>query len=817
MLKNYLKIALRCIASSGVHSAINVLGLGIGLACCILILLFVRFESSFDQQFANSERIYRVSREYFPIDGARARVPASVNAPVAGALVEDFAEIETSARIFGGGLALSRDNVTFVEPGLRLADSAVFDIFGFEWLAGDPAQALATPSGLVLTESLAQKYFGRTNVLGETMGAAFGPLNLELTVTGVVRDLPANTHLDFSGLLSMSSLESINPAMFEQWNSSTDFYTYILLREGADITTVASGIPAFLDRHAGENASKLSTLPLMNIRDIHLRSRMDEEWKDPGNLNTVYAFSAIAFAILLIACINFMSIATARSAQRAKEIGARLSLGASRLQLIGQFLGESALTAGIAMIVAIVLVETMLPVFRVFVGASLDFNLAGDLDLLASLLGLTAFVALFAGSYPAFYLSAYEPVKVLKGDLTRGGGGLWFRNALVVLQFAIAITLVVSTVVIYQQRQLAQNIDLGFDKDRIVVLPSPPPGGYRADWPTLKQELLQNPAIENVSISHYLPFGFNDNQYGVHRRGGDAADTRIQIMMVDYGFFETYGIDLVSGRTFSENMASDVLVSPTQDNPGNVTFVLNESAANAVGIDPREIAGEALEFGGSQTAGPVVGIVADTYFESIRRDVRPLMFLLAPPSAEQGQFAMRDASIRVRPGQEAAALAHIDAVWKRLYPGAENNRYFLNDDFRAMYLAEETQGQLITWFSLFAIFIACLGLYGLASFNAERRTKEIGVRKVMGGSVWGIVLLLTNDFSKLVLLSNVIAWPLAYVLMDRWLENFAYRVDLTPVIFIGSSLIALCVAWVTVGSTAAKAASAKPVLALRYE
>jgi putative ABC transport system permease protein len=818
MLRNYLKIAFRSMAGSGLHSVINVLGLGIGLACCILILLYVRFESSFDRQYANSERIYRVSREYFPVDGARVRVPASVNAPVAPALVEDFAEIETAARIFAGGLALSRDEVTFVEPGLRFADSTVFDIFDFEWLAGDPDRALVTPSGLVLTESLARKYFGRVDVLGATMGMAFGPLNLDLAVTGVIRDLPANTHLDFSGLLSTSAIQAINPAMLQQWNVSTDFHTYILLREGADIASVASGIPAFLDRHAGENASAFSTLPIMNIRDIHLHSRMDEEWKDPGSLNTVYAFSAIAFAILLIACINFMCIATARSAQRAKEIGARLSLGASRLQLIGQFLGESAMTAGVAMIVAIVLVETLLPVFRVFVGAYLDFNLLGDLDLLASLLGLTAFVALFAGSYPAFYLSAYEPVKVLKGDLTRGKGGLWFRNALVVLQFSIAIALVVSTVVIYQQRRLADTIDLGFDKDPIVVLPSPTPNGYGTDWPTLKQELLQSAAIENVSISHYLPFGFNDNQYGVHRRGGDRADTRIQIMLVDYGFFETYGIDLVSGRTFSEEFTGDVLQTATPEDPvGNVTFVLNESAAAALGIDPQNIDSETLEFGGSQMAGPVAGIVADTFFESIRRDVRPIMFLLGPPEVGQNDLGMRDASIRVRPEQEAAALAHIDTVWKRLYPDAENNRYFLNDDFRAMYQAEETQGQLISWFSILAILIACLGLYGLASFNAERRTKEIGVRKVMGGSVWSIVLLLTNDFSRLVLLSNVIAWPLAYVVMNRWLESFAYRVDLTAVIFIGSSLIALCVAWVTVGGTAAKAASAKPVLALRYE
>ncbi|MDY6981805.1 MAG: ABC transporter permease [Pseudomonadota bacterium] len=814
MLGNYLKIALRSIGGSRVHSAINIVGLGIGLACCILILLFVRFELSFDKQFAQADRIYRISREYFPVDGARARVPASNNAPVAPALLEDFPEIEAAARIFGGGIVLAKDETSFVEPGLRYADNAVFDIFDFEWLAGDPAQALGAPSGIVLTESLARKYFNRSDVVGETLRANN---SMELVVSGVIRDLPANTHLDFSGLVSINAtIAAFGPNFLSNWNASTDYYTYILLRDGTNPASIESGIPAFIDRHMAENASALSTMRLMNVRDIHLHSRMDEEWKDPGNLNTVYAFAGIAFAILVIACINFMSIATARSTQRAKEIGMRVSIGASRRQLIGQFLGESALTAGIAMVGAIILVEILLPVFRVFVGAHLDFNLISDLDLLLSLLGLTIFVALFAGSYPAFYLSAYEPSRVLKGDLTRGRSGLLFRNGLVVLQFAVAIALVVSTVVIYQQRQLAANMELGFDKDQVVVIPSAAPGGFAADWGTLKTELLQSSAIENVSISHYLPFGFNDNQYPVRRRGS-TAESRIQIMIVDYDFFATYGIDLVAGRVFSEGIASDLMKLPTNSDPSsNISYVLNESAAKLLGLDMQALDNEVLEFAGAPIAGPVVGVVEDTYFESVRRNVRPLMFLLAPPHIAR-QAAMRDGSVRVRAGSEAAALAHIDAVWSRLYPGQENNRYFLDNDFRAMYLAEEKQGELFSWFSLLAILIACLGLYGLASFNAERRTKEIGVRKVMGGSVWSIVLLLTNDFSKLVLLANVIAWPLAYVAMQRWLEQFVYRIDLTPVIFIGSGLIALCIAWVTVGGTAAKAASAKPVLALRYE
>jgi putative ABC transport system permease protein len=815
MFMNNLKIAFRHIAGHRIHAGINILGLSLGLACCILILLFVRFELGYDRQYANADRIYRISREYFPVDGARARIPAMTNGPVAPALLEDFAEIEAVGRIWGGNMVLSREELNFLEPGARFADNSLFDIFTFDWLAGDPAQALIAPDGIVLTESLALKYFGRLDVLGQNLRAMD---RFDVTVTGVIADLPANTHMDFSALLSINALPlALGPQFLQNWNSNTDFHSYFLLREGADIAGIENGIPGFLDRHIGENASALSTLPIMNIRDIHLRSRMDEEMKAPGNQNTVYSFIAIAFCILLIACINFMSIATARSAQRAKEIGMRVSMGASRRELIGQFLGEALLTAILAMLMAIVLVEVLLPVFRVFVGAYLDFDFTADLDLLASLLGLTVFVALFAGSYPALYLSAYKPARVLKGDLTRGRGGLLFRNALVVLQFSIAIALVVSTVVIYQQRQLAANMDLGFDKDQIVILPSASPQGFRNDWPTLKDELLQNPAIEEVSISHYLPFGFNDNQIPLRRRGS-AVDTRIQYMIVDYDFFETFGIDLVAGRLFSEDIASDVVKLPTAEDPqASVSFILNESAAAALGIEAREMAGETLEIAQAPIAGPVVGVVADTFFESIRRNVRPLIFILAPPQTPRNLQQLRNASIRVRAGAEAAALGHIDAVWERLYPNQVNNRYFLDTDFRAMYLAEEKQGELFSWFSILAILIACLGLYGLASFNAERRTKEIGVRKVMGGSVWSIVVLLTNDFSRLVLLSNLIAWPVAYYAMDRWLENFAYRIDLTPLVFIGSGLIALCVAWVTVGGTAAKAASAKPVLALRYE
>jgi putative ABC transport system permease protein len=468
------------------------------------------------------------------------------------------------------------------------------------------------------------------------------------------------------------------------------------------------------------------------------------------------------------------------------------------------------------MIVAVVLAELLQPAFSTFTG--IDFNLSffQDMELLGSTLGLLLFVALFAGSYPAFFLSSFNTTKVIRGELTRGRQGLTFRNTLVVGQFAIAITLLIATVVIHQQHQLATSMDLGFNKDQIVIVNSPSQNGFTQDWTLLKQELLKNPAIEQVTASHFLPFGFNDNQMPLSREGS-SVETRIQYMLVDFDFFETYDMNLLEGRFFTE--ASNGQTATVVDDPQLLTLslIINESAARALGMSNVDSIDARVKFVGSELVGKVVGVVGDTYFESIHVEARPLLFILAPPSVEQPFQEFRTGAIKVRADAIPQALAHIDATMKKLYPNQAINRHFLDDDFQAMYQLEAKQAQLFTWFSALAILIACFGLFGLASFNAERRTKEIGIRKVMGGSVWSIVLLLTNDFSRLVLLSNLIAWPVAYFAMSRWLENFAYRIDLTPLIFIGSGLIALCIAWVTVGGTAAKAASAKPVLALRYE
>lgn len=814
MLRNYLKTALRHIISNRLYAGINILGLGVGLACCLLILLYVRYERSYENGFTDADRIYRISRETAPYNGARRAIPAMNNAPVAPALVAEFPGIEQAGRIFGGNGLLATDTLSVVEPDLRLADQAILDIFSFDWIAGDPRSALKDPNSIVLTETLALKYFGTSAALGRTLRAQ----NLvDVNVTGVIRDLPENTHLRLSGLVSTSTyVAAYGPAFLESWLRSTDYHTYFKLREGVEVASIASEMPAFLARHIGEKFAPFLSMQILNIRDIHLHSDRDEEMKAHGSAATVWSFSLIALGILVIACINFMSIATARSAQRAKEVGVLKTLGASRSELIMRFLGESALTASVAMLIAIGMVEILLPAFSSFTGVQFALIWWQDIDLLFSVLALTLFVVFFAGSYPAFFLSNFNTAKVLKGELSRGKEGMQFRNVLVVFQFSIAITLVIATVVINQQREFATTLDLGFDKDQIVVLGSGAPLGFQQDWSLLKEQLLQNPAIENVSASHFLPFGFNDNQIPVGRPG-IAAATRIQYMYVDFDFFETYAMDIVAGRTFTPELGSDLNSIAAADEDADISLIINEAAARALGLQAGEGIGSRLAINEGAYEGTLVGIVNDTHFESIRLGVRPLLFILAPPALPNGQQIFRSAAIKVRADALPQALQHIDATWAELYPNQILNRRFLDQDFQAMYQAEAKQGQLFRYFSAIAILIACFGLFGLASFNAERRTKEIGVRKVMGGSVWSIVVLLSNDFSRLVLLSNLIAWPVAWVTMDRWLANFAYRIDLTPLIFVGSGLIALCIAWVTVGGTAAKAASQKPVLALRYE
>jgi putative ABC transport system permease protein len=819
LVRSYLATGVRQLVAQRLYSAINIVGLAIGLASVVLISLYVRYELSYDAFFPNADRIFRISRDYYAREGAPDRVPASNNAPVAPALLEDFPEIERVARVFGSEVLIRRGEAAYYEAHFRWADPALLDIFSLDWLAGDPRTALSRPDSIVLTESLARRYFGAENAFGATMTL---DNQTDVTVTGVVRDLPGNTHLDFEALAPLEGIaRGGDMRVLEQWNSNTDFHTYLELREGAKIGEVESRIPDFMTRRFDPEMSAASGMTIMNVRDIHVRSTRDEEWKPPTSLATIYSSATIAALILLIACINFVNLATARGAKRAREVGVRKSLGASRAQLIGQFVGESVAMAAIAMLVATVIVELALPPFRAFVGADLTLGYFGPggaapwLALLASAVGVSA------GIYPAFYLSAFSSAKVLKGDVSRGIAGARFRNVLVTAQFAIAIVLFICTAVVYEQTRFARDLDLGFDKDRVLVLGSSlRTAGMRRQWGALKAELERVPGVVSVTASHYTPFSWDDNRLSA-RRAGTETTSRIQFMAVDYGFFETYRIEVLHGRGFSPSFASDVLVAPTADGPRADAggFVLNESAARLLGFEPESAPGQSLEIlaGPLIAPGPVVGVVRDTYFESVAVPLRPMIYLLgAEPRGAFYNF-IDMVSVRVDGSDLRRTLAGIDAAWSNALPNEPIVRHFLDDDFDAQYRSEQRQMQLFTAFAALAIFVACLGLLGLACYSTERRTKEIGIRKALGGTVWDVVRLFTTEFSKLVLLANLVSWPLAYLAMQRWLAGFAYRIDLGPIVFAGSALIALAVALLTVGAVAARAASAKPLNSLRYE
>jgi putative ABC transport system permease protein len=809
MFKNYFKTTLRSLLSSKLYSCINILGLAIGLASTILIGLFVFDELSYDKQYADVERIYRVSRD-FPEQGLQLAAAAP---QIAGLLQEDFPGIEQVARLFGGQLTLRFEDNVYSERNIRFADNDFFRIFNFEWLAGDPGTALVRPNTIVLTKTMAQKYFGNQAALGQTI---LLENTLPLEVTGVIEDLPHNTHLDLSVIVALDTLlPLVGEQYFNNWGHN-GFYTYIKLKPGVDIESISSQFPAFLNRHISENASDSTGLTAMAVTDLHLHSKRQNEMLPPGSINTVYVFSATALFILLIACFNFMNLSTARSSRRGKEVGIRKTLGASRGQVAWQFIGESVLLALLASALALVMVEIALPVFNSLLGRDLALNLFSDMRLPLVLIVLGATVGLLAGSYPAVFLSAFQPSRVLRSALASGSALL--RNTLVVIQFSIAIILVVATLVVVMQMRYARDIELGFTQEQVVVLTGSPTAGFGTQWESFRQELLSNADILAVTSSGQTPLEANTNSVGARAEGQPEGEGRsLPNMKVDYDFFKTYDIPLLAGRGFSADYPNDrILRSKAQPSGGGV--VLNRLAAEQFGWTPEEAINKRLNlfFGGPAILTTIVGVADNSYFESVRSPLKPMVFIL-PEYLEQNTATLSFASLRLSGRNLPETVAFIDDKWREFMPDYPLVRNFLDERFDAMFQAETWQGQLFYTFAMLAIFIACMGLYGLASFNAERRRKEIGVRKVMGGSVMGIVMLLTNEFSKLVLLSNLIAWPIAWFAMERWLQNFAYRIDLTPMIFIGSGLIALCIAWVTVGGTAAKAASAKPVLALRYE
>jgi putative ABC transport system permease protein len=806
MFKNFLTVAFRDLVTQKLYSTINILGLAVGLASFILIALFVQHELSYDDYHSNANRVYRISRDYSPGDRV---IPIAGEAPVLAALLAlNFPQVEKVARIArcGGGTLVSNGDLRFREENLAAADGDIFDILDFQWRQGDPRSALATPNSIVLTESAARKYFGSQNPMGEMVVVEN---DQAVMVNGVIGDLPDNSHLRFDMLVSMGYLQARSEAFMQNWNALC-FHTYVLLRQGADIAEIQSQSAELFERHLGQGSSRTNDFTAVALPNIHLGPARGADMSPPGSMTSVYAFSSIAAFILSIACINFMNLATARATQRAKEIGVRKVVGASRTSLIAQFLGESLLLTSIAAIVALSVVELTLPAFSSFVQKDLRLDYVSVGSTLPLLMLLTLIVGLAAGSYPAFYLSAFKPARVLKGDLTRDTGAATFRKALVVIQFSIAIGLVIATAIVYQQMVFMRNIELGYNTERIVVVRGSLSGGLGTQWPALKREWLGHPEVTHVTASDLTPGRGLENRAFVRPEGGNTGGEELAFVVVDYGFFQAYGIDFLAGRTFSQDFGSDRIDADRTSSGTVAGVIVSALAARQFGWTPQNAIGKTFELTDRGINGRIVGVVTDTYFESLHDPIEPIMYALASSGISQ-------ASIKISGRNMRSTLEQIDATWREFMPDQPVTRRFLEEDFEALYQTEERQGHMLSYFSLLAVFIACLGLFGIASYTAERKTKEIGIRKVLGGTVWDIVGLFGREFSKLVLLANTVAWPIAFFMMQRWLTSFAYRSDINLLVFIACSFLVLLVALLTVGIVSARAALMNPIRSLRYE
>ena len=809
MFSSYLKIALRNMRRQKGYAFINIVGLAIGLACCILILLYVRDELSYDRFNEKAERIYRVGLH--GIIGTNEFNGAASSAPMAAALVQEYPEVVAAVRINNFGFPVLRyGEKVFSEERFFWADSNFFDIFTVHFLQGNPKDALNRPNTVVITESMAKKYFGDENPMGKLLNA---DRRRDYEVTGVIEDVPHNSHFHYDFLASLISYEQA--ANNTIWLSN-NFATYLLLQEGYPPERLEAKFEDLVRKYVGPQIQQAAGISydqmvssggaygffLQPLTDIHLYSDLEGEFEPNGDAGAVYGFAVIALAILLIACINFMNLATARSARRAKEVGIRKTLGSNRGQLVLQFLAETIFMSFIAIILALIVVELVLPFFNNLAGKALDIQYFGNPYTLPALAALGIAVGILAGSYPAFFLAAFQPVKVLKGGKASANGrSPLLRSVLVVFQFLISICLIISTFVVREQMSYIQNKKLGFTKEQVLVVEKT--DDLADQLQAFKETLRQQAGVIAVTNSTNL-FGetFNSNAHILPGASGEETHI-LWTMFADHQFANTYQIEMSAGRFFSEDFPTD-----------SQAVVLNETAVRALGLtDP--VGGELLRMGTSpdqSRPSRIIGVMKDFHFESLRQTIRPMAIYLSTP-----QIRGRYTSVRIAPGDISGTVANVEKIWKEFAGGQAFEYVFFDQEFSRLYATEQRTGQILTIFSVLAILIACLGLFGLASFTTEQRTKEIGIRKVLGASVGSVVVLLFKEFAKWVLIATVLAWGLAYYAAGQWLQNFAYRVDVDLLIFLGAAILALIIAFITVSYQTIKAAVSNPVNALRYE
>ncbi len=804
MIKNYFKIAWRTLVRNKLFSFINILGLSLGIATCFIIMLYVQDERSYDRFHENAADMARV---VFRADINGGKINESVTmAPVAQTMMNDFPEVKDATRLLDyGNPTLRYEDNTFKDDRFAFADPNIFSLFTLPMVEGNPKTALLQPHTVVITQSTAKKYFGESPAIGKAI-VLTNDSSQPYVITGVIRDIPANSHFHFD---LFGSMKGYTDAESDSWMYG-GFHTYLLLKPGSDLAQMETRFPQMVKTYMGPQIQKQMGLSLEQfttqgnrlgfalqpLTDIHLNSYTTTEFEPGGNKAFVYIFSGVALFMVVVACINFVNLSTAGAAKRAKEVGIRKVVGSGRFQLVHQFLSESTLIACLSLVVAFALVRLALPAFNHLSGKGLTIDVIPILALIC--LGLL--VGLVAGIYPAFYLSSFRPVTVLKGKLTSRVKTISLRSGLVVFQFFVSVTLIIGTIVVYQQMRYMQNKDLGFDKEQLITIPNSYALGSNEQ--AFKQQLLQDSRIVGATASWYKPAGPSHyNNALAYPPGSDKHIVNGVDYHVDEDYIPTMGMHIIQGRNFSKGFATD-----------SSAIILNETAANALGWNALTAVGKTIirqnSPKGDNFPFRVIGVVKNFNFRSLHEAISPLFMTLHP---EGGLI------FKIETTDVAGLLATMEKQWGSYETGEPFAYAFMDDLFRKTYAAEQKTAVILNIFAVLTILVACLGLFGLATFMAEQRTKEIGIRKVLGATVTQVTQLLSKDFLKLVLIASLIAFPIAWFAMNRWLDHFAYRIDIQWWMFAVAGLAAVAIALLTVSWQAIQAAVANPVDSLRDE
>lgn len=794
MLKNHFKIALRNLWKHKVFSLINVTGLSIGITACLFIFMYVAFELSYDRFHTKADRIYRLVTD---IKTPSETINTDATSWAFGPNIKpEFPEVEAFVRVQRSGYLIRKDNIKFQEDNAMLADSNFFKVFDFKLIKGDINTALIKPASIIFSETTAKKYFGDTDPMGKTV--LISGDGVPAVVTGVMKDMPGNSQIHADLLISMTSLtQKFRPDIDNQWGNY-GANTYLLLKPGTNPKTLQAKFVPFIEKRNGKEAreSKMfATLLLEPLKDVYLHSTRGGQ--EVGSMSNVYIFSIIAVFILLIACINFINLTTARSVERAKEVGIRKVVGAAKGELAAQFIGESVVLCIIAFLITLALSSLLLPVFNQLAGKVVSTGVFSNPLNVLGLFLLSVIIGLLAGIYPALVLSSFRPVMVLKGRFSSGTKGNLLRKSLVVAQFSISIALIIGTIVVYDQMSFMQNQDLGFSKEQTLVLDTDNDPGQEA----FKQSIKDLPGVKAVTLSSSVPGGGYNGAYSeIENSKGDLQVANLSLYFVDFDYIKNYGLKIVAGRPFSR----DFMNTDTAQ-----AMIINEQAAKLFGYaKPEQAIGRRFKQWGRE--GKIIGVMKDFHYRSLQEKIDPLTMRVE-------MKAFNKVSVKLSTANLQTNLAQIESKWKQYIPTKPYSYFFLDEFFDRQYRSEQRFGKLFFNFALLAIAISCLGLLGLASYSTYQRTREIGIRKVLGASTSGIVNMLSIDFLKLVLISFVIATPIAWYFMHKWLLDFAYRIQIQWWVFAAAGVLAMVVALTTISFQAIRAALTNPVKSLRNE